>query len=346
MRLRISKLSQIFFCLIGVIVMSCASTPKYPLSDHYDGEHFFNPGRPPQKSFFEFLKWQWTKDKKEWPSKVQNTATPVLSQNLSTEDLSATFVNHASYLLQLGKINILTDPVFSERTSPVQWAGPRRVRPPGLELNQLPEIHIVLISHGHYDHLDEGSVRELARKFNPLFLTPLGNGQYLKEYGAEKVIELDWWNQAETVFSDLDIHLVPAQHWTQRGLFGRNKALWGGFYLVYKNFRIYFAGDTGYNQNLFYSIRDKFGDPSLSLLPIGAYEPRWFMQDQHMNPDDAVLAHRDLNSKFSLGIHFGTFQLTDEGFSEPATDLRNALEKYKVNPSEFIAPENGQTHQF
>lgn len=325
-------------------LLSCASAPPYPVSDHFDGQKFFNPGGPQVKGFREFLKWQWTRKASKWPDWIPLVAKPNPLKNLSKDQISTTYINHSTHLIQIQGLHILTDPQFSKRASPIQWLGPKRIRPPGLEIKDLGKVDLVLISHGHYDHLDEGSVRELAQKFNPVFVTPLGNGKYLKSYGAEKVIELDWWQTAQLPFQNIQVDLVPAQHWTQRGLFGRNKALWGGFVILSPEYKIYFSGDTGYKQELFTSIREKYGPPDLSLIAIGAYEPRWFMGEQHLNPDDAVLAHRDLQSKFTLGNHFGSFPLTDEAYDDPPKHLEEAKVKHGLRSDEFIAPENGQTH--
>ena len=323
--------------------MSTPKTFKWPKSDHYDGKIFFNPETGPiSKGVAEILRWQWTRQRVDWPKWIENKAKPEIASVVAPGSAQITFINHITFLLQFAGLNMITDPVFSMRTSPFQWAGPKRVRPPGVSLDQLRDIGVILLSHNHYDHLDTASLRRLIDDHNPLIITPLGNADLLPT-GA-KVLELDWW-ESHTLHSGEVITLVPAQHWSARGMRDRNKALWGGFFVQAKGKTLYFAGDTGYTKS-FREIRERLGAPDISLLPIGAYEPRWFMKDQHMNPEDAVQAHLDLGSKNSLGCHFGCFQLTDEGIDQPAEALRSALEKMKVPAHEFRAPDTGETFKF
>jgi len=336
-----SKITLIF--ILFPFSISCSSQP-YPKSDHFDGQKFFNPGLPPTKGFFDLLKWQLQGGKTKWPKSRPLRAVPRVADQVPSGQLSTTFINHATHLIQFEKLNVLTDPIFSERASPVQWLGPKRVHPPALSIKELPKIHIVVISHSHYDHMDEASIRELADQHNPLFIVPLANGALIKKMGAKNILELDWWQEHHRPEYDILITLVPTQHWCARGLFDRNETLWGGFVFRSQNLQVYFPGDTGYG-NHFKKIGEKMGPMDLSFLPIGAYEPRWFMQQQHMNPDDAVLAHQDLPSKMSLGTHFRTFQLTNEGIDQPVTDLEVALDKYKIPKNQFLAPEPGETFE-
>jgi L-ascorbate metabolism protein UlaG (beta-lactamase superfamily) len=221
-------------------------------------------------------------------------------------------------LIQTSLGNILTDPIYSERAGPLQFLGPRRVRQPGVAFDDLPEISLVLISHNHYDHLDLPTLRALDRRFHPLFVTPLKNGPLLKSAGILRVQQLNWWEHAATVTPR--ISLTPAQHFSARTLFDRNRALWGGFVISTGPLRIFFAGDTGYGRH-FRDIHKRYGPVDLALLPIGAYEPRWFMKDIHMNPAEAVQAHLDLEARQSIGMHFGTFRLAQEGIADPVADL-------------------------
>ncbi len=315
----------------------------YPKSDHYDGERFFQPGVSGVRSFKDLLKWQFSGNKKKWPKFRENSATPQLMTAADPNCTGITFINHATFLIQSNGLNILTDPVFSDRTSPLQWLGPKRVRAPGLQLDQLPRIDLVLISHNHYDHLDEQSVRALQKKFSPQFIISLGDANLLKKFGVEKVIELDWWQSYTVPNSDLVVTFTPAQHWSSRTPFDRNKSLWGGFVLKRKISAIYFAGDSGYG-NCFKETADRLGPFDLCLIPIGAYEPRWFMKEQHMNPEEAVQAHLDLKSKLSIACHFGTFQLTDEGIDDPVNDLEIAKKKLGVKADSFASLENGQSY--
>jgi L-ascorbate metabolism protein UlaG (beta-lactamase superfamily) len=218
-------------------------------------------------------------------------------------------------------VSILTDPMYSQRAGPLNVLGPRRVRQPAVPFDDLPPISVVLLSHNHYDHCDRRTLRKLARRFDPVVITPLGNGALVRSSGIRRVEELDWWQEAKT--SALPVTLTPAQHFSARGPFDRNRALWGGFMIVADGARMFFAGDTAYAP-LFRDVGQRFEPIDLALLPIGAYEPRWFMQPVHMNPAEAVQAHLDLGASESVGMHFGTFHLTTEGIDEPLRALDEA----------------------
>ena len=316
--------------------MSCSSSTKYKNSDHYNGKTFFNPGGTnTPKNFFSFLKWKFTSSPAKWPKEIDPPYAQAIPQAKS-ERLIVTFVNHASFLIQVDGLNILTDPIWSKRTSPLSFAGPSRVHPPGIEFDKLPKIDMVLISHNHYDHMDSETIKMLEDKFSPLFIVPLANIEKMKSFKAKNIVELDWWD-AYSLSPDLKITIAPAKHWSSRTLNDRSEALWGSYMIHTKNDKIYFAGDTGYGTH-FLEIKKRLGSPSLSLLPIGAYEPRWFMKEMHMNPEEAVLAHIDLESNVSIGMHFGTFQLTDEAIDTPEKDLSMALDKHKVNNFKTIKP--------
>ena len=244
---------------------------------------------------------------------------------------------------QFDGLNVLTDPVWSERASPLQWLGPRRVRAPGLAFEALPRIDLVLVSHDHYDHLDLHTLQRLQAVHSPCFVTTLGNRAFLEDHGLAEVHELDWWQQVDV--AGALVTLTPAQHWSGRGFRGRNRTLWGGFVIERRGLRVFFAGDTGYAAH-FRDIRARFGPVDLALLPIGAYEPRWFMRDQHMDPVEAVQAHFDLQARRSIGTHFGCFQLTDEGIDEPVRELAVARRRHGIRDDAFIALETGETHRF
>ena len=316
-----------------------------PVTDHFDGTVFRNqnPAATAGRGFGDFLRWQRTKRATPWPRWVDNRAQPALPASLDAGQCALTFINHITFLLQLPGLNVLTDPVYSERVSPVQWLGPRRVHAPGLAFEALPRIDLVLVSHNHYDHLDLDTLQRLEQHHHPLFLTGLGNGSLLQQHGLARVQEFDWWQ--ETAQPGLRCTFVPAQHWSARSLVGRNRTLWGGFVLDAGAWKIYFAGDTGYWQH-FTQIRERCGSPDIALLPIGAYEPRWFMQDQHMNPEEAVRAHLDLHSGLSVATHFGCFQLTDEGIDEPLRALEQARQRHGVSADDFRALEVGETAVF
>jgi L-ascorbate metabolism protein UlaG (beta-lactamase superfamily) len=243
-----------------------------------------------------------------------------------------TFIGHATFLIQTAAGNILTDPMYSQRAGPLNILGPRRVRQPAVPFDDLPPISNVLLSHNHYDHCDRRTLGMLAQRFDPIVVTPLGNGSLARSAGIRRVEELDWWQDSKT--SSSPITLTPAHHFSARTPWDRNRALWGGFMLRVGRARVFFAGDTAYAP-FFRDVRQRLGPIDLALLPIGAYEPRWFMQIVHMNPEEAVQAHLDLGAPASVGMHFGTFQLTTEGIDEPLRALEVARQAKNVPPSQF-----------
>jgi L-ascorbate metabolism protein UlaG (beta-lactamase superfamily) len=312
-------------------------------SDHFDGQFFFNPDAPAGRSFRDFLRWRRTANPTPWPRYVGNRARPVLPGNLQRGQVALTFVNHITFLIQFPGLNILTDPVYSERASPFRHIGPRRVRDAGLAFDDLPPVHVVLVTHNHYDHLDIETLIRLETVHAPHFITSLGNRAFLESFGLRKVDELDWWQSVSA--SPATVTMTPAQHWSTRGPGSRNRTLWGGFIVQVGARRVYFAGDTGYWKH-FADIRTRFGPMDIALLPIGAYEPRWFMCDQHMNPDDAVRAHVDLDSRVSIGTHFGCFRLTEEGIEAPVAALAAARRAHDVPDDAFQVLETGETRLF
>lgn len=237
--------------------------------------------------------------------------------------LRTTMVNHMTLLIQTQGVNIITDPIWSQRCSPVQWAGPGRFAPPGIRFSDLPPIDIVLLSHDHYDHMDETTLKRLNKAFNPTIVTGLGNRRLLEKWGMKKVIELDWW-EGHSGFADLDVFATPAQHFSGRGVHDRNSTLWLSFWLQTPGGGIYFAGDTGMGEH-FEQIHSRFGAPRLSLLPIGAYKPTWFMAPVHMSPKEAWDAHKILNSFVSVGTHYGTFALAMDAQDEPEREIQKML---------------------
>lgn len=319
----------IIFALL-IAITGCAMTKEYPITDHYDGQRFYNPGINMDKPFSDLIKWNMNRPESSWPDFVENKAQPQIVTQLENHQTAVTFINHVTFLIQLKEINIITDPVFSERASPVQFAGPKRIRKPGMLMDQLPKIDVVLVSHNHYDHMDLNSLEKLYKKFNPLFIVPLGNEHYIKNFAPNaNVIELDWFQKTD--FKNTEFFLTPAQHWSARGLFDRREALWGGFVIRKNNKQIYFVGDSGYNNQLFKKIKEVLGPMQLSFIPIGAYEPRWFMKNAHMNPEEAVMTHFDVQSTRSIGMHYGTFKMTDESYDQPVKDLETAKKKYQTD---------------
>jgi len=266
-----------------------------------------------------------------WPRSVP--VTPVRPPAPERGEAAVvTFIGHATLLIQTAQGNVITDPVYAQRASPLSFAGPRRVRQPGVSFEDLPPIAAVLVSHNHYDHCDLATLRALDQRFHPVFLTPLANRALLESAGLRRVEDLDWWQESKT--APLPVTVTPAQHFSARGPFDRNRALWGSFVVEAGGRRVFFGGDTGYGPH-FREVRARCGPVDLALLPIGAYEPRWFMKDIHVNPDEAVRAHVDLEAGLSIGMHFGTFQLTPEGIDAPLVALAAARVAHQVREADF-----------
>jgi L-ascorbate metabolism protein UlaG (beta-lactamase superfamily) len=299
--------------------------------DHFDGRRFFNPDGPALQPFSKVPKLL-LQSRTRWPEQV--AVVPAVPPSLDGSTAVVTFVGHSTFLIQTPAGNVLTDPMYSERAGPWNLLGPRRVRPPAVTLDDLPPVSIVLLSHGHYDHLDLQTLRALARRFDPLVIAPLGHDAIVRSAGVRNVETLDWWDGSKR--APLAVTMTPAHHFTARTPFDRNRALWGGFVVGAGNRRIYFAGDTAYVP-FFADIRERLGPIDLALLPIGAYEPRWFMRSVHMNPAEAVQAHLDLEAAQSIGMHFGTFQLTTEGIDDPVNALAGTLRERNVPASRFRA---------
>lgn len=333
--------------LSSAIAASCASmTPRHdgPVSDHFDGQRFYQVP-PVRKGFGEFLQWQVTREPSgPWERNLTAIDAPPPPARVEGGELRITFVNHATVLIQVGGLNVLTDPIWSERASPFQAAGPQRFRAPGIRFQDLPPVDIVLVSHNHFDHMDGNTLGLLANDHDPLFLVPLGNCHYLDRFGVDQCRELDWWEAIETE-TGAKIHSVPARHWCRRNLMDTNRSLWSGFVVQASQHRVYFAGDTGMGDH-FGEIRERLGPPDLAILPIGAYLPRWFMSAQHIDPGEAVKAHRMLEAKQSMAIHFGTFRLADNGQQQPVRDLVEAMDIGGLDPDSFWVPDNGDTRRW
>lgn len=326
---------------------SCAAlTPRHdgPLTEHFDGTRFYDDP-PVHKSLGQALKWQFSRESGgPWIRDLTPVAADVGPDRVGRGELAATFVNHATVLIQVDGLNVLTDPIWSARASPFQWAGPERYRAPGLRFRDLPPIDVVLVSHNHFDHMDVFTLRLLAEDHDPLFVVPLGNCFYLNMVEPGRCAELDWWD-SRALDGERRIHAVPARHWSRRGLLDTNRALWAGFVLETPERLIYFAGDTGMGGH-FAEIRDRLGAPDLALLPIGAYLPRWFMAPQHISPDEAVMAHDLLGARETMAIHFGTFRLADDGQDQPVEVLQAAIEAAGAPPDQFWVPAHGETRRW
>jgi len=314
---------------------------KYPVTNHYDGKFFFNPTAENPPGLWRALKMFTSVRFEKWPNVVANHTALDLSHPLGPEQVAVTFVNHATVLTQVPGLNILTDPIWSQRASPFSWVGPQRVRAPGIEWDALPKIGLVLISHNHYDHLDLPTLRKLSRRDRPLILVPLGDKALLRSQGIKYLEELDWWDSLP-INGESTVTFTPTQHFSGRGLWSRNRSLWGSYMIHHRGHLIYFGGDSGYSPH-YCEIRKRFGSVDLAFLPIGSYAPRWFMKVVHMNPEEAIQAHLDLQSKQSIAIHFGTFQLSAEGLEAPVRELEVARARAGVAPESFYVLPEGVT---
>jgi L-ascorbate metabolism protein UlaG (beta-lactamase superfamily) len=308
------------------------SDSKFP--NHFDGKRFYNPDAPQARGFLDVARWKLTSRPEPSPSFISDVKQSAPPRRVEGGGLRITLVNHSTVLLQQQGVNILTDPIWSERASPIGWIGPRRRRKPGVSWENLPPIDAVLISHNHYDHLDLPTLRQLAARGDSTFVVPAGVARLLRSENIGPTQELDWSESLS--LPGFTIHCVPALHFSARGIYDRNMTLWCGYMIECQERHLYFAGDTAFG-NHFAQIREKFGSPHLALLPIGAYEPRWFMSPVHMGPDEAVRAHEILGAKTSIAIHHGTFQLTDEGLDTPKRQL---IACAKDEP--FLVLPNGQ----
>jgi L-ascorbate metabolism protein UlaG (beta-lactamase superfamily) len=306
--------------------------PIFP--GHFDGKRFFNPDAPQARGFLDVLRWKLTSRPEPSPRYISDVEQSVPPRGVEGSGLRTTLVNHSTVLLQQQGSNILTDPIWSERASPVSWIGPRRCRKQGVSWEDLPRIDAVLISHNHYDHLDLPTLRRLAARGDSAFVVPAGVARLLRSEKIGPVHELDWGESVS--LAGVTIHCVPALHFSARWIWDRNKTLWCGYIIQSRERVIYFAGDTAFGPH-FAQIREKFGPPRLALLPIGAYEPRWFMSAVHISPDEAVRAHEIVGAQTSIAIHHGTFRLADDGIDTAKKQLM------ACTPHEsFLVLNNGQ----
>ena len=308
---------------------------------NFDGERFYNQALFRGHGFLDFLKWKLFFGGTQWPAWIESEPRQVPEQRVTGDRLSVTFINHSTVLIQYQGINILTDPIWNHRASPVTILGPKRVRRPGVRLADLPPIDLGLITHNHYDHLDIKTLTSLVERGSLIVVTGRGNTPVLRETGLNTIQELDWWESFR--YEALDIVFTPTQHFSSRGLLDSQKSLWGGFVMASPAGNVYFSGDTGIGPH-HAQLRARFKEFRVAFLPIGAYEPRWFMKAAHMNPAEAVDAHQLLNANVSIGIHFGTFvNLTDEGIEQPLKDLAEARTNAGVDPGRFVTLGFGDT---
>jgi L-ascorbate metabolism protein UlaG (beta-lactamase superfamily) len=307
------------------------------VSDHFDGEKFFNreDGWQSERSF---LKWMANRERGAWPEHPDAIYGPPPPERVGEGRLRITFINHSTTLIQMDDVNILTDPVWSERVSPVSFTGPKRHRAPGIRFDDLPPIDLVLVSHNHYDHLDVATLRALQKRHRPAIVTPLGNAALMRRHSVDDAFDLDWWETAHHA-NGITTTVVPARHFSARAISDRNRNLWSGFVISGSSGHVYFAGDTGWG-NHFAEIGERFAPIRAALLPIGSYLPRWFMHPAHIDPAQAVDAHHALGARTSVAVHFGTFALGDDGEYDPIRDLNDALAA-KGNPP-FLVLDQGE----
>ena len=315
-----------------------------PVTDHFDGERFFVPGTPSDKSRADLLRWRREGGRAVWP---RQAPSPLQDHPPARSDgMRVSLIGHASFLIQLAGVNILVDPVWSDRAGPLGLLGPRRVNQPGIAFANLPPIDVVLVTHNHYDHLDIATLRRLWRMHRPRFVTPLGNDVIIRRAARKaEITALDWGDGVE-IAPGVVAHLQSCRHWSARGLWDRRRALWGAFVMTSPAGIIYHVGDTGFGDGAhFADVAARFGPPDLAILPIGAYEPRWFMQAQHMNPEEAVQGFLLCQARNAVGHHWGTFQLTNEAIEAPREALADVLKSSDIDPERFRALVPGEVWQ-
>jgi L-ascorbate metabolism protein UlaG (beta-lactamase superfamily) len=309
---------------------------NYPVTDHYDRKKFYNQDVSIlPKNIAEVLKWKTTsRANHSWPNEVIGKKDEPPSK-VDKYNIRISSVGHATFLLQLENCNILTDPVWSQRASPISWIGPKRVTQPGIDFDKLPKIDIVLVSHNHYDHLDTHTIKKLWTHSQPIFIVPLANQRLIKKILPNAVVhDLDWYEDKQ--IGSLKIYAIPSQHWSSRSIVDVNKNLWAGFIVESEGQQICFIGDSGYNQKMFRQIGNRFQNIIFAIVPIGSYEPRWFMKPVHMNPQEALLAFQDMRAKFFIPSHFAVFKLSDEGYYTQLEDYRQAISDSGVKLESII----------
>jgi L-ascorbate metabolism protein UlaG (beta-lactamase superfamily) len=304
---------------------------------------FFNPDGKQARGLLDVLRWKLTTRGAKPPAFLHDVQPCVPVRSLPEQQIRVTLINHSTVLLQANGLNILTDPVWSERASPLSAVGPRRHRTPGVRFTDLPPIDLVLLSHNHYDHFDLPTLRQLQRVHGSEYVIPLGLAKLFSKHKLPPAHELDWGDSL--TLRGTTIHAVQAIHFSARSVGDRNRTLWCGYLLETAGGPIYFAGDTAYGEH-FAAIHKYYGPPRVALLPIGAYQPRWFMSAVHMNPEEAVWAHQTLGAQISIAIHHGTFQLADEALDTPRQELESCIRKTGVDPKCFQILRNGQFMEF
>jgi L-ascorbate metabolism protein UlaG (beta-lactamase superfamily) len=332
---------------VALLLSACSTRYQGPVSDHFDGRVFLNPGVKKESSVLGYLWLRLTSSQAVWPDAVALPASSPPPARIPASEAVArvTLLGHATMLIQIGGLNILTDPVWSERASPLQWIGPKRVTPASLPLDALPPIDLILISHDHYDHLDAPTLERLHQKHKPRVIVPLGNRALVQQHmPSSQVSEHDWGEriQVATANGKIDIHVEPMLHGSGRSPFDQMQTLWAAYVIEASGLKIYHAGDTGYGTGeIFRAAAAKHAGFHLALLPIGAYEPAAFMADSHMRPSDAIKAMIDLKAKRAMAHHFEAFQLGFEAFDAPRLEIEGSMNKLGLNRDQFIVPRPG-----
>ena len=328
--------------LLGLL--GCATRHDGPATDHFDGRHFRNAEAPPDGAFWGFLRWQLFEKAAPWPQSVR-TSQDLPPSRVDGTEMRVSYVGHATVLIQVAGVNILTDPVWSQRASPVPFAGPKRVSPPGVAFENLPPIDVVLVSHNHYDHLDVDTLARLWKRDRPLIVAPLGNLATMRSMDEKlQAVELDWGGSVGK--GPIRVTAEPLQHWSARGAMDQNLSLWAAFVLETPAGSVYFAGDTGYGNGEHFKIAARRHGPfRLAILPIGGYEPRWFVGYAHMNPEEAVQAALDLQANNVMGHHWATFRLTNEPIEDPGRRFTEAAHRAGLRPHRLQAIRPGHAWQ-
>lgn len=339
--------SLTFFIVFILDFFIASSGYKGKVTDHFDGKGFYNitGGEKiretiQRKGLFFVLIWLLFRPKKVWQYKKNNLLC-VPERRVNNKRIFVTFVNHSTVLIQTDGLNILLDPVWSKRASPFTFLGPKRFRDPGIKFEDLPRIDIVLISHNHYDHMDIKTLREIYRKYRPRIYVPLGNSKYLARKGILGARDMDWWDK-EAITPEINLVSVPAQHFSGRAFSDRNRTLWCGYVLETSRGNIYMAGDTAYGKFVD-KIKEKYSEFILGFIPIGVWKPVWLMKSVHISPDDAFQMHKELNINTSIGVHHGTFKLSDDGQDEGKDRIKQLVKEDSPKIVDFRVLENGQT---
>jgi L-ascorbate metabolism protein UlaG (beta-lactamase superfamily) len=324
------------------------ANPYYsgPPSDHFDGLRFFVPGHATDRSLADLLRWRLHGRRKPWPKSAPSPFRDRPPDRVDGERLRLSYVGHASVLLQVAGANLLVDPVWSQRASPLSFAGPRRVNAPGIALADLPPLDAVLVTHGHYDHLDLGTLSRLARERPCRVITALGEDAIMRRHDPAIAAEAYDWGARVALTPGVAVHVEPAYHWSARGLRDRRMALWCSFVIETPAGCVYYVSDTGFGDGaIFARAREKHGAPRLAIIPIGAYEPRWFMWPQHVDPDEAVAIFRACGAAQAVASHWGTFRLTDEAIDDPPAALAASLARHAIAPERFAVLRPGEAFE-